>query len=158
MSNLPTTKKETKELSTIIRDVLADEDLFKAIISKSKNKPVYYELLQDRKTFGYGIAVSMAIKALAGDVQAANYIMKAGGFEKIDIGIHSDFYNDNRLEIEVLTPETQNNLLKETTNEVVGKIKESLREDDYTHDESGDDEIFEDDTVESEVINENSRS
>ena len=120
MEHLPSKRKRAIELSTVVRDVLSDQELFKSILSKSKNQPIYEEFLKDnQKNFATGISIAMAIKALSGDVQAANYLMKAGGFEKIDIGIHSDFYNDNRLEIEVLQPHDRKDMLSEATNQAL---------------------------------------
>lgn len=73
--------KGSKNLSTVVRDLLNDEELLDKI---STNKPSYYEHLPT-KNGANAIVIAMMIEALKGNQKAAAWISKTGWGDKIDI-------------------------------------------------------------------------
>lgn len=73
--------KGSKNLSTVVRDLLNDEELLDKI---SKNKPSYYEHLPV-KNGAHAIVIAMMIEALKGEKQAAEWLRKTGWGDKIDV-------------------------------------------------------------------------
>lgn len=73
--------KGTKNWSTVVRDLLNDEELLDKI---SKNKPSYYEHLPV-KNGAHAIVIAMMIEALKGKKEAAEWLRKTGWGDKIDI-------------------------------------------------------------------------
>ncbi len=70
-----------KNISTIIKQLLADEELMDAM---AKNKPGYWDKLPN-KNGANALVAAMMIKAMQGDSKAATWISKYGFGDKIDI-------------------------------------------------------------------------
>lgn len=73
--------KGSKNWSTIVRDLLNDEELLDKI---SKTKPSYYEHLPV-KNGAHAITIAMMIEALKGKKEAAEWLRKTGWGDKIDV-------------------------------------------------------------------------
>src|SRR6266699_2741920 len=73
--------KGVKSLSTVIQQLLADEELMDKI---SKNKPTYWESLPS-KNAANALGMAMLIKAIGGDTKAAAWITKTGFGDKVDL-------------------------------------------------------------------------
>lgn len=67
--------------STVVREILADEELLDKI---SKNKPAYYDHLPSRNGAN-AIAIAMMIQAMKGEKGAAEWLRKTGWGDKMDI-------------------------------------------------------------------------
>jgi hypothetical protein len=67
--------------STVVRELLADEDLLDKI---SKNKPAYYEYMPSRNGAN-AIVIAMMIQAMKGEKGAAEWLRKTGWGDKVDI-------------------------------------------------------------------------
>ena len=75
--------KGTKHWSTIVKQILEDEELFEKIIEGKKN-PKWINSLP-KKNGANAIVVAMVTKALQGDKNAADWLRKTGFGDKIDI-------------------------------------------------------------------------
>lgn len=73
--------KGSKNLSTVVRELLNNEELLDKI---SGNKPSYYEHLPT-KNGANAIVIAMMIEALKGNQKAAAWLSKTGWGDKIDI-------------------------------------------------------------------------
>lgn len=76
--------KGAKSWSTVVREVLNDEELFNTILATADKVPAWVQNL-NKKNAANAIAVAMAHRALAGDKQAAEWLRKTGYGDKIDI-------------------------------------------------------------------------
>lgn len=73
--------KGVKNWSTIVRQLLADEEFADKILNK---KPGWWDSLPN-KNLGMAIAAAMMQNALAGNPKAAEWIRKTGFGDKLDI-------------------------------------------------------------------------
>lgn len=90
--------KGTLSLSTIIQNLLADEQFADKVISR---KPGWWEKLPN-KNIGNAIATAMFIKAMSGDVKAARWISKTGFGDKVIHDFEPSFFNETDLSIKVV--------------------------------------------------------
>jgi hypothetical protein len=74
--------KGTKSLSTIVRRLLADEQLLDTLWGDKK--PDWFEALPNKRVAD-AIVVIMVIKALDGDMRAADWLRKTGYGTKIEV-------------------------------------------------------------------------
>lgn len=79
--NLKGRPKGVRNLSTLIQQLLADEELMDKI---AKSKPGYWDQLP-AKNAANAIVAAMMIKALSGEIAAANWLSKYGFGDKVDI-------------------------------------------------------------------------
>lgn len=73
--------KGSKNFSTVVREILSNEELLDKV---SKSKPVYYDYLPEKNGLN-AVAMAMLIKAISGDKQAADWLVKTGWGDKLDI-------------------------------------------------------------------------
>lgn len=90
--------KGVKNWSTIVQNVLADENLMDKI---SKNKPSYWDSLP-AKNAAYAIVVAMVIEALKGEKQAAEWLRKAGFGDKLMHEFEDGLFQATKLEVEIV--------------------------------------------------------
>jgi hypothetical protein len=72
--------KGSLNLSTLVQQMLDDEDLADSVISR---KPSYWRYLKN-KNFASAIVTVMMIKAMTGDVQAATWLRMTGYGNKVE--------------------------------------------------------------------------
>lgn len=72
--------KGSLNMSTIVKQLLADEELADQVIAR---KPSYWQYLPD-KNFATAIVVTMVIKALQGDIRAATWLRITGYGNKVE--------------------------------------------------------------------------
>ena len=72
--------KGSRNLSTIVKELLFDEQLADKML---KTKPSYWQHLPD-KNFANALVTVMIIKALGGDIKAANWLRVTGYGNKIE--------------------------------------------------------------------------
>lgn len=99
----PKDKKTAAMMSETVRDVLADDDLFNAIMENSDRKPVYLDMMP-RKNGITAIVIAQMLKAMGGDTQAFTALSRYGFGEKVQMDV-SDFYKTDQINIHVIDPE-----------------------------------------------------
>jgi hypothetical protein len=91
-------KKRPKNLDKIIRDILDDDTLVDKVI---QNQPEYWQRLP-AKNGGYIIATVMMVKAMGGDIKAAEWIRKTGFGDKVMLETDNGFFSKSEFTIQVV--------------------------------------------------------
>jgi len=91
-------KKRPRNLDKIVRDILDDDTLVDKVI---QNQPEYWNRLPS-KNGGYIIATVMMVKAMGGDIKAAEWIRKTGFGDKVLLEDTGGFFNKSEFTIQVL--------------------------------------------------------
>jgi hypothetical protein len=92
--------KGTKNWSTIVQRILADEELMDKI---SKNKPSYWSELPE-KNAANAIIVAMVVEALKGNHKAADWLRKTGYGEKLKLDAEEGLFQATKIEVEIVRP------------------------------------------------------
>lgn len=92
--------KGVKNLSTVVQQLLADEDLIAKIIG-SKHRPEYWDFLP-KKNGANALVAAMMIKSLQGDTQAANWIRKSGYGDKLTHEFEEGLFQNTKIEVEIV--------------------------------------------------------
>lgn len=95
---IPRQKKRPKNLDKIIREILDDDTLVDKVIS---NQPEYWGRLP-AKNGGYIIATVMMVKAMGGDIKAAEWIRKTGFGDKVHLDTDNGFFARDEFTIQVI--------------------------------------------------------
>ena len=95
---VPPPKKRPKNLDKIIREILDDETLVDKVI---QNQPEYWKSLP-AKNGGYIIATVMMVKAMGGDIKAAEWIRKTGFGDKVMLESPDGFFQRDEFTIHVV--------------------------------------------------------
>lgn len=90
--------KRPSNLSKIVRQILDDDELVDKVIS---NQPEYWGRLP-AKNGGYIIATVMMVKAMSGDIKAAEWIRKTGFGDKVLLETDNGFFSKSEFTIKVL--------------------------------------------------------
>lgn len=90
--------KRPKNLDRIIRDILDDDTLVDKVI---QNQPEYWNRLP-AKNGAYIIATVMMVKAMGGDIRAAEWIRKSGYGDKVQLETDNGFFAKDEFTIKVL--------------------------------------------------------
>lgn len=90
--------KRPKNLDRIVRDILDDDTLVDKVIS---NQPEYWGKLPT-KNGGYIIATVMMVKAMGGDIKAAEWIRKTGFGDKVLLETDNGFFSKSEFVIQVV--------------------------------------------------------
>lgn len=90
--------KKPKNLDKIIRDILNDDELVDQVIA---NQPEYWGKLPS-KNGAYIIATVMMVKAMGGDIKAAEWIRKSGYGDKVILEDQGGFFGKSDFTIQVL--------------------------------------------------------
>jgi hypothetical protein len=94
----PTVRKRPKNLDKIIREILDDDTLVDKVI---QNQPEYWNKLP-AKNGGYIIATVMMVKAMGGDIKAAEWIRKTGFGDKVLLETDDGFFSRDQFTIQVV--------------------------------------------------------
>jgi hypothetical protein len=90
--------KRPRNLDKIIREILDDDTLVDKVI---QNQPEYWGRLPV-KTGGYIIATVMMVKAMGGDIKAAEWIRKTGFGDKVLLESDNGFFSKSEFVIQVV--------------------------------------------------------
>lgn len=91
-------RKRPKNLDRIIREILDDDGLVDKVI---QNQPEYWNKLP-AKNGGYIIATVMMVKAMGGDIKAAEWIRKTGFGDKVLLETDNGFFQRDQFTIQVV--------------------------------------------------------
>lgn len=95
---VPSPRKKPKNLDKIIREILDDDTLVDKVI---QNQPEYWDRLPS-KNGGYIIATVMMVKAMGGDIKAAEWIRKSGFGDKVQLESNDGFFQKDQFTIQVV--------------------------------------------------------
>jgi hypothetical protein len=95
---VPPPKKRPKHLDKIIREILDDDTLVDKVI---QNQPEYWQRLPS-KNGGYIISTVMMVKAMGGDIKAAEWIRKTGFGDKVMLESENGFFQKDQFTIHVV--------------------------------------------------------
>lgn len=90
--------KGTKSWSTVVRQLLEDEDLVDKMVGK---QPGYWKDLP-AKNAANAIGATMIVKALSGDQKAAEWLRKTGFGDKLVHEIEDGIFQTQKLEVEIV--------------------------------------------------------
>lgn len=91
-------RKRPRNLDRIVRAILDDDDLVDKVI---QNQPEYWSRLPS-KNGGYIIATVMMVKAMGGDIKAAEWIRKTGFGDKVLLETDDGFFTKDQFTIQVV--------------------------------------------------------
>jgi hypothetical protein len=91
-------RKRPKNLDKIIREILDDESFVDAVVA---NQPGWWNKLP-HKTAGYIMSSVMAVKAMGGDIKAAEWIAKRGFGDKVILESDNGFFSRDSFTIQVV--------------------------------------------------------
>jgi hypothetical protein len=112
-------RRRPKHLDRIVRDILDDDTLVDKVIS---NQPEYWQKLPS-KNGGYIIATVMMVKAMGGDIKAAEWIRKTGFGDKVLLESDNGFFSKSEFLIQVV-PSKQISETIDPTEVTEGEIKQ----------------------------------
>lgn len=95
-------KKRPKNLDKIVREILDDDDLIDKVVA---NQPEYWQRLPS-KSGGYIIATVMMVKAMGGDIKAADWVRKTGFGDKVLLEDNGGFFGKQDFTIQVIPTKT----------------------------------------------------
>lgn len=114
--------KRPRNLDKIVRSILDDDSLVDKVIA---NQPEYWGKLPV-KNGGYIIATVMMVKAMGGDIKAAEWIRKTGFGDKVLLETDNGFFNKSEFLIQVVPSKQIDDGIKpqEILNEEIKQIEE----------------------------------
>jgi hypothetical protein len=80
----PGRPKGSKNWSTVVRELLDDEELFEQLLDSMERKPAWLKTT-NTKTLMQAITIAQSLKALSGSHFSAEWVRKTGFGDKIDI-------------------------------------------------------------------------
>ena len=114
----PLKPKRPKHLDRIVRDILNDDSLIDKVV---RNQPEYWGQLPV-KNGGYIIATVMMVKAMGGDIKAAEWIRRTGYGDKVMLETDNGFFSKTEFTIKVIPSNNDEGM---SMNEIVsGEIKQ----------------------------------
>ncbi|MCA9340578.1 MAG: hypothetical protein KDA17_06705 [Candidatus Saccharibacteria bacterium] len=99
-------RKRPANLDKIVREVLDDQELIDKVV---QNQPEYWGRLPV-KNGAYIIATVMMVKAMGGDIKAAEWIRKSGYGDKVVLDDQGGFFGKTDFTIKVL-PSTNDDVI-----------------------------------------------
>lgn len=90
--------KRPRNLDRIVRDILDDDTLVDKVI---QNQPEYWGRLPS-KNGAYIISTVMMVKAMGGDIKAAEWIRKTGFGDKVQLETDNGFFSKSEFTIQVV--------------------------------------------------------
>ena len=93
----PRTPKRPRNLDRIVRELLDDDGLIDKVV---QNQPEYWGRLPT-KNGGYIISTVMMVKAMGGDIKAAEWIRKTGFGDKVMLETDNGFFAKDSFVIQV---------------------------------------------------------
>lgn len=95
---VPPKPKRPRNLDKIVREILDDDTLVDKVIA---NQPEYWGRLPN-KNGAYIIATVMMVKAMGGDIKAAEWIRKTGYGDKVLLDTGDGFFDKSEFTIQVV--------------------------------------------------------
>lgn len=95
-------RKRPRNLDKIVREILDDDTLVDKVIA---NQPEYWDRLPN-KNGGYIISTVMMVKAMGGDIKAAEWIRKTGFGDKVLLESDDGFFQKSEFTIQVVPSKT----------------------------------------------------
>jgi len=95
---VPPPRKKPKNLDKIIREVLDDDELVDKVV---QNQPEWWGRLPV-KNAGYIMSTVMTIKAMGGDIKAAEWVRKTGFGDKVMLESDNGFFERDSFTIQVV--------------------------------------------------------
>lgn len=111
--------KRPRNLDKIVRDILNDDDLIDKVVA---NQPEYWSRLPS-KSGGYIIATVMMVKAMGGDIRAAEWIRKTGFGDKVLLESDNGFFQKSEFTIQVVPSKQLDNAI-DASEVLEGEIKQ----------------------------------
>jgi hypothetical protein len=102
--------KKPRNLDKIIREILNDDEIVDQVIA---NQPDYWNRLPE-KNGAYIIATVMMVKAMGGDIKAADWIRKSGYGDKVILDDQGGFFAKQDFTIQVIPTKASAAALEET--------------------------------------------
>lgn len=96
-------KPGVKNWGKVVQDLLGDEELLKKIMG-NKSLPAYAETLPNKNAANI-IVATMLIKAIQGDMQAANWLRRTGFGDKVLHDFEDGFFEKSKLTIKIVEPD-----------------------------------------------------
>ena len=90
--------KGVKNWSTVIQQLLADEELIDKVVG---TKPAYWDSLPS-KNAANAIVVAMMIRAMQGDKGAAEWLRKSGYGDKLMHEFEDGLFQSSKIEVEIV--------------------------------------------------------
>lgn len=120
-------KKRPRNLDKIVREILDDDSLVDKVI---QNQPEYWGKLPT-KNGGYIIATVMMVKAMGGDIKAAEWIRKTGFGDKVLLESDNGFFQRDQFTIQVVPSKQLDDGInsQEVLEGEIKQIEESLEDD-----------------------------
>lgn len=94
----PIIPKRPRHLDRIVRELLDDDTLIDRVVA---NQPDYWKRLPV-KNGGYIISTVMMVKAMGGDIKAAEWIRKTGFGDKVMLETDNGFFSKTEFTIQVV--------------------------------------------------------
>lgn len=116
---VPPKPKRPRNLDKIVREIINDDELVDLVVA---NQPEWWSKIPV-KNVGYIMSTVMAVKAMGGDIKAAEWIRKTGFGDKVLLESDNGFFQKSEFTIQVL-PSKQ---LEESINPqdvIEGEIKQ----------------------------------
>lgn len=110
--------KRPRNLDRIVRELLDDDSLIDKVVS---NQPEYWSRLPN-KNGGYIISTVMMVKAMGGDIKAAEWIRKTGFGDKVQLETDNGFFAKSDFLIHVVPAKQITEAI--SPDEVEGDIKQ----------------------------------
>jgi hypothetical protein len=97
----PGRPKGSRNWSSVVQNLLDDEDLFKTLVDNMDRKPAWLEKV-GTKTLMQAITTAQAIKAMGGSHFSAEWLRKTGWGDKIDITSNGETLKSEPLVVSVI--------------------------------------------------------
>lgn len=119
---VPVTKKRPKHLDKIIRELLDDPTFVDAVVT---NQPAWWNKLPEKRA-GYIMSAVMTVKAMGGDIKAAEWVAKRGFGDKVVLDTDSGFFAKDEFTIKVIPAKgvTEDITSKEILDEEIKQIED----------------------------------
>ena len=95
-------KSGVKNWSKVVQDLLGDEELLDKIMGNQK-MPEYVDILPNKNAANIIVAI-IVIKAIKGDMNAANWLRRTGFGDKMTHEFDEGFFEKTKLTIEIVEP------------------------------------------------------
>lgn len=95
--------KGVKNWSTVVQQLLSDEEFYAKLLDGTKNRPKFLSELPTNNPATAIVAVMIA-KSIAGDKQAAEWLRKTGFGDKFMHEFEEGFFEKTKLTIEIVEP------------------------------------------------------
>ena len=99
---VPPKPKRPRNLDRIVREIMNDDELVDIVVA---NQPEWWSKIP-HKNVGYIMSTVMAVKAMGGDIKAAEWIRKTGFGDKVQLETDNGFFAKTDFTIQVVPSKT----------------------------------------------------